>query len=141
MKLINEKIKRSFNLTQDMAEHLEESLLRLALPDLPSNTIGEQFWCMLGARESYLNAIKNGKWSGFACSLEVVISKSAILAAFTKSQQDVIAFITGTALDDTQNNFLLDLLEHEIQHHGQLIRFIYGNKLTFPKSWNQRYTV
>jgi hypothetical protein len=33
------------------------------------------------------------------------------------------------------------LLEHEIQHHGQLIRFVYGNRLSFPESWNQRYTV
>ena len=33
------------------------------------------------------------------------------------------------------------LLEHEVQHHGQLIRFVYGNKLSFPESWNKRYTV
>jgi spore coat protein CotF len=35
----------------------------------------------------------------------------------------------------------MDLLEHEIQHHGQLIRYIYGNKLTFPNGWKQRYNV
>ncbi|MBK8233243.1 MAG: hypothetical protein IPK72_22375 [Candidatus Eisenbacteria bacterium] len=35
----------------------------------------------------------------------------------------------------------LDLLEHEVQHHGQLIRFVYGNGLTFPESWKVRYTV
>ena len=32
-------------------------------------------------------------------------------------------------------------LEHEVQHHGQLIRFVYGNALTFPESWHDRYTV
>jgi hypothetical protein len=35
----------------------------------------------------------------------------------------------------------MDLLEHELQHHGQLIRYVYGNKLEFPESWKKRYTV
>ena len=141
MSLINEKIKRAFSLTQGLAEHLEEAHLDYSLPGLPSNKIGEQFWCIIGARESYLNAIKNEKWVGFSCSLKDTTSKPEILSALTQSQQAAIDFITSTSLNDTQTNFLLDLLEHEIQHHGQLIRYIYGNKLAFPKSWNQRYTV
>jgi hypothetical protein len=39
------------------------------------------------------------------------------------------------------HDFALDLLEHEIQHHGQLIRFGYSNSLAFPPSWNSRHTV
>jgi len=45
------------------------------------------------------------------------------------------------SLNDTQVSLAFDLLEHETQHHGQLIRFVYGNGLTFPASWNKRYTV
>ena len=141
MSLINEKIERSFHLTQDLTAHLDEAHLKLGLFDLPSNKIGEQLWCMIGARESYLNAIKNEEWLGFTCSLKDTTSKPAILAALTQSQQAVIEFIASATLNETQTSFLLDLLEHEIQHHGQLIRYIYGNKLAFPKSWNQRYTV
>lgn len=141
MRLINEKIERAFSLTQDLATHLDETHLRLDLPELPSNKIGEQLWCMIGARESYFTAIKNKKWVGFSCSLKDTTSKSAILAALMQSQQAVTEFITTAILDDTQSNFLFDLLEHEIQHHGQLIRYVYGNKLNFPKSWNERYTV
>ncbi|MEN8242834.1 MAG: hypothetical protein ABFS17_13005 [Chloroflexota bacterium] len=141
MSLINQKIERAFSLTQDLAAHLDEVHLELDLLDIPSNKIGEQLWCMIGARESYLKAIKNEKWMSFSCSLKDSISKSAMLAALTQSQQATIEFITSTTLSDTQTNFLLDLLEHEIQHHGQLIRYIYGNKLDFPKSWNERYTV
>jgi len=141
MNLIIQKIERAFSLTQDLTAYLDEAHLGLDLPDLPSNKIGEQLWCMIGARESYLNAIKSEKWVGFACSLEDTTSKPAILAALTQSQQAVIEFITTTTLNNTQAYFLLDLLEHEIQHHGQLIRYVYGNKLDFPKSWNERYTV
>ena len=38
-------------------------------------------------------------------------------------------------------NKAADLLEHEVQHHGQLIRYVYGNRLSFPGSWKRRYTV
>jgi len=141
MKLLNKKIERAFTLTQDLAEHLDQAHLSLNLPGLPSNKIGEQLWCVVGARESYLNAIKNEKWVGFSCSLKDPASKPAVLAALTQSQQAVIQFIRSTTLNETQADLLLDLLEHEIQHHGQLIRYIYGNKLSFPKSWNERYTV
>jgi len=44
-------------------------------------------------------------------------------------------------LSEAQVELAFDLLEHAVQHHGQLIRFVYGNRLTFPDSWNQRYTV
>lgn len=141
MNLVNEKIVRTFSLTHDLAAHLDEAHLRLDLPDLPSNSIGEQFWCVIGARESYLEAIKNGKWLGFACSLKDTTSKPGVLEALEKSQQAVTQCLQTTPLNETQTNFLLDLLEHEIQHHGQLIRYMYGNKLEFPKSWQARYTV
>lgn len=63
MNLVINKISRAFALTQDLVEYLDEANLQLKLPNLPSNTIGEQFWCMVGARESYLKAIqKMGGW-------------------------------------------------------------------------------
>lgn len=35
----------------------------------------------------------------------------------------------------------LDLLLHETQHHGQLIRFVYALELEFPQSWHSRWNV
>lgn len=61
----------------------------------------------------------------------------AVLEA-THQRMNIIDF---TDLSYTQIELAFDLLEHEVQHHGQLIRFIYGNALTFPDSWNQHYTV
>jgi hypothetical protein len=67
-------------------------------------------------------------------------TKLSVLAALeaTHKQMNEFDFIE---LTDAQVDLAFDLLEHELQHHGQLIRFVYGNGLTFPESWNKRYTV
>jgi hypothetical protein len=141
---VNQKLKenldRSFRLTHDLVTHLDETSLVLDLPNLPSNRISGQLWCMIGARESFTKAIETSGWKGFSCSLTTPHMKQSVLAALetTHKQLNEIDF---TELTNVQIEFAFDLLEHEIQHHGQLIRFIYGNGLTFPASWNERYTV
>ena len=57
----------------------DHSELALGLPEAAfskdlgarSNTIGSQFWCVIGARESYGAAIESGVWRGFSCSLRL----------------------------------------------------------------------
>ena len=134
------KISRSFKLTYDLVSHLDERSLDLDLPNLPSNRIASQLWCIVGARESYMKAIELGTWAGFSCSLAEPKRKHSVLAVLeaTYRQLNGISFI---GLTDVQIDLAFHLLEHEVQHHGQLIRFVYGNGLTFPKSWNERYTV
>ena len=134
------KISRSFKLTYDLVSHLDERSLDLDLPNLPSNRIASQLWCIVGARESYMKAIELGTWAGFSCSLAEPKRKHSVLAVLeaTFRQWNGISFI---GLTDVQIDLAFHLLEHEVQHHGQLIRFVYGNGLTFPKSWNERYTV
>ena len=137
---LKEKLDRSFRLTHDLITHLDETSLNLDLPNLPSNKIAGQLWCIIGARESFTKAIETSGWKGFSCSLTTPRVKQSVLAALetTHKQLNEIDF---TELTTVQLEFAFDLLEHEIQHHGQLIRFVYGNGLTFPDSWNKRYTV
>jgi hypothetical protein len=134
------QLDRSFSLTHDLVAHLDETSLGLDLPKLPSNRIAAQLWCVVGARESYIGAIKAGGWKGFACSLRTPRIKQSVLAALEATQKslDDIEFAN---LTDAQLDLAFGLLEHEVQHHGQLIRFVYANGLTFPESWNKRYTV
>ena len=134
------KISRSFKLKYELVSHLDERSLDLDLPNLPSNRIASQLWCIVGARESYMKAIELGTWAGFSCSLAEPKRKHSVLAVLeaTDRQWNGISFI---GLTDVQMDLAFHLLEHEVQHHGQLIRFVYGNGLTFPKSWNERYTV
>jgi hypothetical protein len=134
------RLDRAFHLTHDLVLHLDESSLPLELPNLPSNRIAGQLWCMVGARESYTRAIEIGAWQGFSCSLSTPRLKQSVLAALEATHQQLGA-LDFTGLSDVQLEFAFDLLEHELQHHGQLIRFVYGNGLSFPDSWKKRYTV
>lgn len=140
MEKLKENLTRAFSLTHDLVTHLDEKSLALDLPNLPSNSISGQLWCVVGARESYLKAIEAGTWKGFSCSLKTPEVKQSVLDALEASSQ-LLNQIDFENLSDTQIKLAFDLLEHEIQHHGQLIRYVYANKLTFPESWHQRYTV
>ncbi|MCW1968295.1 MAG: hypothetical protein KIH69_009295 [Anaerolineae bacterium] len=139
-KQLKSKLDRAFTLTHDLVDHLDEAALNLDLPNLPSNRIAGQLWCMVGARESYLKAIEMGAWNGFSCSLSTPRMKQSVIAALQTTHQHM-SNLSFDGLSDTQITLAFDLLEHEIQHHGQLIRFVYANKLTFPASWHKRYTV
>ena len=134
------RLQRSFELTADLIDHLDEPALLLDLPGLPSNRIAAQLWCVVGARESYVAAIRAGGWQGFACSLTESRSKEAVADALTRTAGD-LASVSFEPFTDAQSDLAFALLEHEVQHHGQLIRYVYANGLTFPKSWNERYTV
>jgi hypothetical protein len=139
-RMLKAELERSFSLTHDLFAHLDEASLQLDLPKLPSNRIASQVWCIVGARESYLAAIKAGGWKGFACSLKTPAVKQSILAALEATRSS-LAEIDFADLSEAQLALAFALLEHEVQHHGQLIRYVYGNGLSFPGSWNQRYTV
>jgi hypothetical protein len=39
------------------------------------------------------------------------------------------------------DGLVLDLLLHETQHQGQLIRYVYGIGLDFPDSWRDRWNL
>lgn len=142
--MMNEKLKvhleRSFKLTHDLVAYLDEASLGLDLPGLPSNRIAGQLWCIVGARESYLKAIVAGGWQGFSCSLTTPRAKESVLAALDATHQS-LGELDFADLTDAQLDLAFALLEHEVQHHGQLIRFVYANGLTFPDSWHERYTV
>lgn len=134
------KLNRAFDLTYKLVAHLDETSLNLDMPNLPSNRIAGQLWCIVGARESYIKAIEKGGWKGFSCSLATPKIKKSVLATLEETAAK-LAEINFTELAETQIDLAFNLLEHEIQHHGQLIRFVYANRLTFPESWHERYTV
>lgn len=138
--LLTQHIEQAFRLTEDLAETLPQHAFLFKLRDMPSNTIGQQFWCIVGARESYLKAIKAEGWSGFHCSLKDTTAEN-IRLRLRETHAECLSYLTSHPLTEVQIELLLQLLEHEIQHHGQLIRYVYGNALTFPASWKERYTV
>ena len=137
---VKERLGLAFRLTADLVRHLDESALVLDIPALPSNSIANQLWCVVGARESYLRAVEAGAWAGFACSLKTPSVKRSALDALDATERK-LADIDVTSLDSVKLDLLFVLLEHEVMHHGQLIRYVYANELGFPSSWHERYTV
>lgn len=140
--IISDSLERSFSLYHDLIESLNETVLSSKLPLLPSNTLGLQLWCVVGARESYSQAIKANQWVGFTCSLETATLKIPVAEALSRSAQAVSDVLKSIeTYTDVQNRLIIDLLEHEAAHHGQLIRYLYALKLTIPASWKSRYAL
>lgn len=139
---IRDSFDRSFTLYRDLVESIESSKLDSKIPNVPSNTVGLQLWCVVGARESFSRAIKANEWSGFSCSLQSPTEKTQVADALSRSADDVADTLTNIeSFSDVQNRMIIDLLEHESAHHGQLIRYIYGLKLDIPDSWKAKYSL
>jgi len=131
---------RSFTLYHDLIDSLDEGALASRLPGVPSNSVGLQLWCVIGARESFCQAIRANHWEGFSCSLETPTHKASVVATLRSSAEEVKDVLkTIDAYTDIQNRLIVDLLEHEAAHHGQLIRYLFALNLTIPDSWKSKY--
>jgi hypothetical protein len=138
-KSIVASLEDSMGRTDELARSLNDEAIGRRLQD-PSNTLWDQFWCIVGARESYARAITAGEWVGFACSLTADDrgSQPRVVEALQSSHGEVQQ---AMSLPDPREQLILDLLLHETQHHGQLIRYVYGLGLEFPKSWRERWNL
>jgi hypothetical protein len=144
LSVMQANLRRSIGLYEELAAGLPEAALRERLPGLPSNTLGQQLWCVVGARESYSRAITAGEWSGFRCSLawERCDAKRDVVKALSSSGSDILGALSGgDSFNDRQNQLMLDQLEHEAAHQGQLIRYLYALRLPIPDSWKSRYAL
>ena len=54
----------------DALDSLGSGQLGARLADVPSDRIGDQLWCVLGARESYPRAARAGSWQGFTSPVD-----------------------------------------------------------------------
>jgi len=132
----------TLGLTDELGTALDELGLHARNGAKRSNTIGGQLWCVVGARESYARAIESGSWQGFSCGLDEPHSPNAVRVSLSSSKRLVLELLQRLdRLSDTQEDFLLSLLEHESQHHGQLIRYFFANDLPFPAAFASRYSL
>ena len=142
--LLRRRFERSNTLYLDFLDTVPESRLGSRLADLPSDTIGHQLWCVLGARESYPRAAQAGRWQGFTSPVtaEQTTDAAALRSAFVQTAADLDAWIAGLAADDEESlRYVLALLEHETQHQGQLIHYLYGLGIDRPHTWQQQFAL
>lgn len=129
-------------LYRDLVVLLDEQQLRARLPGVRSSPVRTHFWCVVGARESYVRAARAGGWQGFTSSLADDHDPAAVRAALERTGTLVAEWLGGLADDDESGiEWALHLLEHEAQHHGQLIRYLYGVPLPIPRSWVEQYAL
>jgi hypothetical protein len=142
--LLRRRFDRANLLYTDLVAALDGEHLGARLGDLPSSTIGQQLWCVLGARESYPRAARAGEWQGFTSPVEGdALRDSAVVGAALAATSADVAMWLGELSDDDEAGltYALALLEHETQHHGQLIRYLYGLGIPRPESWQRQYAL
>lgn len=144
LKTVIAALDRSMARFEDFVDAVPEEALDRELPGVRSNTIGAQLWCVVGARESSARAIAAGAWVGFACSLDAAGARSAerVRGSLVSSRAEVLTVVAGfSELDDGRQRLLVDLLEHEAAHQGQLIRYLYALELPIAETWQTRWSI
>jgi hypothetical protein len=136
-------------LSYDYLAGLKPSDLALRLPFPESQSLLDQFWCMIGAHESYLRELQAGVWQGFSCSLDALndYTLGAIVSQMRKSDHTMAEVLGEMDLETPLSNgkrgyeVVQRMVEHEMHHHGQLIHFMYYGRLAIPESWHLKWNL
>ncbi|WP_341999924.1 hypothetical protein MRBLWH7_001097 [Microbacterium sp. LWH7-1.2] len=142
--LLRRRLERANTLYLDFIDTIPAEHLGSHLADLPSDTIGHQLWCVLGARESFPKAARAGEWQGFSSPVarDGSSDAAAVRTALGQTAAAVDEWVGGIdPADDDSLRYVLALLEHETQHQGQLIRYLYGLRIDRPESWQRQYAL
>jgi hypothetical protein len=136
-------------LTYDYLAVLEPADFGRRLPFERSQTLGYQFWCMVGAQESYTKKLQHGFWQGFSSSLgQFKEYTSAIVTDQMQEADAVLAHYLSTMSGEQrlQNGqyayeVVFQIIKHESHHHGQLINFMFCLQLPIPISWRDEWAL
>ena len=142
-RLIDARLDATFALYAELIDALDEPQLAQSLP-VPSNPIGLQLWCVVGARETWARALESGTWGPFHCSIggiEETRSRDVVARALETSAAAYRAAASAGTDDDARIELKLGLLEHENQHLGQLLRYLLGLGLAVPPGWKRRFAL
>jgi len=136
-------------LTYDYLAQLSTDQLALRLPFETSQTLGYQFWCMTGAHESYLAKLETGAWQGFACSLDGAgeLTLDLIVETMRAGDARMAGLLAGMnpeyplANGQPAYEVVMQMIKHEMHHHGQLINFLYCHHLPIPATWQDEWAL
>ncbi len=141
--ILETHLDESFSLYQELVASLTGDDLRRKLP-VPSNVLGAQLWCVIGARESWARAVEAGAWAGFSCSITHagdMVNPEVMRQALLSSATAVRTACQAAPQDEARTDLKLRLLIHESQHQGQLLRYLLGLKMEVPSGWKERFAL
>jgi len=140
--LLQRRHEAANRLYEDLIDAIDADRLHARIPGVRSSPVRNHFWCVVGARESYVRAARAGAWQGFESSLTDDGDPAAVRAALGRTAGQVTEWLAALQPGDEAGwEWALHLLEHEAQHHGQLIRYLYGVPLPIPRSWVDQYAL
>lgn len=135
--VIVKKLQDVFHMNNEFIQVIEEQSLKLRITDARSNTIGSQLACVARARDAYTKSILNDVTFSWKPDFpyedrydQMKLSQHLI----EKSAEFVRVFELFENWSDNQLDLMIDLIGHEFLHQGQLVRYIYANKLSMPKT-------
>jgi hypothetical protein len=141
--LIDARLDAVFGLYDELITSLDGTQLRQSLP-VPSNPIGMQLWCVVGARETWARAMEKGTSGPFGCSIGSFADTQnprLVAEALAKSGSEFREAARANPEDETRTDFKLALLEHESQHLGQILRYLLGLAIDPPAGWKKRFAL
>jgi uncharacterized damage-inducible protein DinB len=141
--LVDARLDGVFALYDELAAAIDAVQLRQSLP-VPSNSIGLQLWCVVGARETWARAMESGRWGPFRCSITSFADThdpAVVRRRLAGSAVELRAAVATHPADETRANLKLELLEHETQHLGQLLRYLLGLGIQPPAGWKARFAL
>ena len=142
--MLRHRFVSSNRLYSDLVSALTPELLDSKLPDIRSNSIGSQLWCVVGARRSAASGVRAGSWQGFMSAMTATESfdPERVASILGSTLEDLVGvFDEYEDFTEAQNRILVGTLEHEALHHGQLIRYLYALDIERPESWKRRYSL
>jgi hypothetical protein len=136
-------------LTFDYLDMLDPAHLDRKLPFPTSKSLGYQFWCMLGAQESYTKKLEHGTWQGFSSSLDQFdMVTPAVIKQQMEKADAALAHLLATLSSDHKllngqfaHEAVFQIIKHESHHHGQLINFMFYLQLPIPASWHDEWAL
>lgn len=132
---ISTRLQQRFSSYQDLLAQLDDELLSRKIEVPRHKSLAEHLWCLVGARESYAQAIAAGSWQGFSCSMEAFTLDDFRNKLSSSAQQVSNSLLKTEDWHAERLELLLTLAEHEVMHEGQIIRHMYALEQTLPESW------
>ena len=123
-----------FRSYDDLIAAIESRQLRQKLDAPRHKSLLEHLWCVVGARESYAQALSTGAWGGFACSMTQQHSRRSRGQAQGLRRGRTRSHRVGRRLDQRARPTAHELDEREVMHEGGIIPHMYAFELDIPAS-------
>lgn len=132
MKIIIDKLETVFNMNNEHLSIINDEQLKLRIEGVRSSSIGNQIVCIARARDAYMKSILEDK--GFSWDpdfpYEDRYDQEKMLNHMVNVGNESISKLrTIKEFSNNQLDLIMDLIGHEYQHQGQLIRYYYANDI------------